>query len=172
VRFNIKEKVKIGQWVLYSPHKGNSHWTAALVVFVGDESIECTVYAYNGYTSSAVHRGGVRHESDPLWEDPSRVANIIEEGDGGCFVQHPDTVLLQQLAERVADLEAGSTPAGPGPVEGQSFPRRKKKVAEPEINAPVSDNSFREPTAETAPALTAEQKQLRAEALKAAMASA
>ena len=171
--FNIKKNVGLHDWVMYSPHKGNGHWAPAKVVFVGDESIEVIVYAYNGHGSSAVHRGGVRHETDPFWEDVNRVASIIEDQDGGCFVENPDKILLRQLAERVAELEDARGSALSGPGEPTVFPRRKKsKEVSVEPASPPPDNSFREPTADTAPELTAEQKQLRADALKAALASA
>lgn len=172
--FNIRKNVHLSDWVMYSPHKGNGHWTPAKVVFVGDESLEVIVYAYNGHSSSAVHRGGVRHETDEFWNDVNRVASIIEDQDGGCFVETPDKVLLRQLAERVADLEAGGSAPTTSADGVTTFPRRAKKNKEvaAEPVAPPADTSFREPTAANSIELTAEQKQLRADALREALAAA
>lgn len=166
--FEVKKKVSVGDIVLYSPHKGYGRYYTMLVTFVGDDSLEGVVYAFNGYSTAASHKGGVRHESDPIWDDPMRVSAIIEDGDGGCFTLHPKAVLLNQLLDRVEELEQAASRGSAGSLD-IAPPKRRKKSDEVATQAPpLMDQSFREPGVE-APEMTAEQKSQRAEALRAAL---
>lgn len=165
--FDFDNDVGLGDIVMWSAHKGDRRTVPALVVSKGNDSLECLAFAYNGSGGTAAkHVSCVRHESDPIWNDASRIGDLISEGEIGCFVLHPDKVLLKQLSEgpRAAVAEQSEN--------GMVFSAQKRKSSKGEKSAPVIDQSFREPDAGSAPELTEEQKKLRSEALKSALAGA
>lgn len=168
--FNVQENVTVGDIVFFAPHPGYGRYQAALVVFVGNDAIEVVVYSYNGAQASAEHRSGVRHESDPIWQDMQRSQSLIEDDDSGCFVLHPNTVALQSILGRLDDLEDGDrAPESAATGGGLAIRPPKKKKGQrdlpPALTPPVDPNkSFREPGPE-APPLTEEQRAARLAAL-------
>lgn len=161
-RFDIRENVSPGQFVYYAPHPGYGSYLPMLVLLVGDESITGLVYS----THSGKLYDGVRHETDDLWLDTVRASNLIADGDAGCFVLHPDTVALNDALARIAALEERTFNSGEKPVAVG-----KKKRELPPIAPPLVEptKSFREPNAESAPELTADEKESRRKALAIAM---
>lgn len=151
------ETLTIGQIVLYSSAKGHPYVAFLQITHIGLESIGGLVYAYNGDTTVAKHVGNVKHDSDPIWADAARVGNMVDDGDFGCFMLHPDTVRLRDLESRVANLEGG-----------EAKPAKKEQITFPAVKRDPSLTSFREPKVESAPELTDEQKAARAAALEAA----
>lgn len=169
--FDVQENVTVGDIVYFAPHPGYGRYQAALVVFVGNEAIEVVVYSYNGQQASAEHRSGVRHESDPIWQDVQRSQSMIEDDDSGCFVLHPNTIALQSILARLEDLEDGEAPArssdrpSAGGLAIKPSKKKGKRDLPPALTPPADPTkSFREPGPD-APPLSEEQRAARLAAL-------
>lgn len=160
--FDVQENVAVGDIVAFKAQPGDPKTSPGLVVFVGNESLEVLVFSYNGNGIKPEHRSGVRHVSDPIWLDPQRSSNLIEDDDSGCFDLGPQALKIKELTEQLDSARLGAALADK-PKNKEVFdvaPAKKAKAAQPAPNL-----SFREPTKETAPELTEEQKAERLQAL-------
>ena len=161
-RFDIQQNVTPGQFVYYAPHPGYGSYLPMLVLLVGNESISGLVYS----THSGKYYDGVRHETDDIWLDTVRASNLISDGDSGCFVLHPDTVALNEALQRITALEERMLDEGKKPVK---VGKKERELPPPVAPVVEPTKSFREPTAESAPELTPEEKESRRKALAIAM---
>lgn len=159
-----------GEIVLTSSHPGDRTFFPFLVTGKGVDTLEGVFYAYNGDSTRSGHKGGIRHSSDPIWQDPMRVASVINEGEGGCFIRHPLTEMLTSAIERIEDLEDQLL------AKNIAKPKPRKKITAPVVDEPKQVDPefapFREPTEKDGVELTEEMKQQRRAALAAALASA
>lgn len=164
----VVDSITPSDFVLMSSHKGDRKFLPFLVVAKGTDTLEGIAFAYDGYQTKGQHKGGVRHISDPVWDDPLRSSAIISDGDGGCFILHPKTEMLYALIERITDLEERL-----GDEKPRGKPGRKPAVVAPApapVDPPAADQKFRVDA--NAPELTPEQKKARADALADALSGA
>jgi hypothetical protein len=152
VSFDLSSKVDAGDFVLYSAHPGHPHRHPGLVVSVGQDSIELVVYYANSGICAAQSKTGVRHEDNEIFKDPILAANLIADGDSGCFVLHPKMELFYSMLDRLDKIEGVKT----------------KKKAAPVVEV-KPNTSFRVPEAD-GEKLTEEQKAERKKVLQEASA--
>lgn len=84
--------VKPGQMVMYmtSPSESTAH--PMLVVEVEGDAISGVVHWTGQRAGATMPKEGVRHVTDEWLKDERNVAIMIDEDEGGCFFEHPDTV--------------------------------------------------------------------------------
>lgn len=107
--FNFPD-VRPGQIVMYATSPQEQQWHPMLVVKVGGESIDGIVYWDHDQVGASQPRSGCRHVADPWLSDVNNLANLAgEDSEGGCFVEHPDTLearnRIGELSSTVESLE-------------------------------------------------------------------
>lgn len=143
--------IEVGEVVMFmaSPSDGVSH--AMVVSAVGSDTIDGMVYWRDG---GATPRSGVRYITDPFFQDAQQVSVMLEDQEGGAFVESSTKTnlnnKLEDYEERIRYLEeAVAVFAGSVDPSGEKVASAKKKAAksakkveedaEPEVEVRLSD---------------------------------
>lgn len=123
--------VEVGECVMFmaSPSDNSSH--AMVISAVGHDTVDGWVYWRDGGSSQ---RSGVRYITDPFFRDHTQVAAMLEDQEGGAFVESNSKL---QLSNRLEDYEgriryleeAISTLAGSVDPSGEKIASAKKKAS-------------------------------------------
>lgn len=123
--------IEVGEIVMFmaSPSDGVSH--AMVVSAVGADTIDGMVYWRDG---GATPRSGVRYITDPFFQDAQQVSVMLEDQEGGAFVESSTKTnlanKLEDYEERIRYLEeAVALFAGSVDPSGEKVATAKKKAA-------------------------------------------
>jgi hypothetical protein len=130
--------IEVGEVVLFMSSPGESSTHMMLVTAVGGDTVDGTVH-WN--TGGSTQRSGVRYITDPFFQIAQNVAAMLDDDEGGVFVEHPAKLHLKKTLEetelRLQALEdvTEALSAAIDPTGEKVAVAAKKKGGRPKKNA-------------------------------------
>lgn len=98
--------VEVGESVLFMSSPGDSSTHSMLITAVGGDTVDGMVFWKDGGSQP---RSGVRYITDPFFQIAQNVASMIDDDEGGAFVEHPAKLILKktldETEQRLQSLE-------------------------------------------------------------------